>query len=73
MGGEMRGGWADGWVNERMAEITKICFEIYPCFYFHSHILNVNFTAGKYSGTILALTKTGMQQLNKTSAPRSKW
>ena len=23
MGGEMRGGWVDGWVNEQMAEITK--------------------------------------------------
>lgn len=61
------GEWTNGWSHT--ASVSKLCL-----FLFLPHMYRTSTSrAGKFSGTILAtLNKTGMPQLNKTSAPRSK-
>lgn len=65
------GGWVDGWwMGGRMDEWLEsqgIHLGICPHFCFHSHVLNIRFTAGKFPDTILALAKRGMGQFNSKS------
>lgn len=77
--GRRMDGWRDeGWVGGRVGEWTNgwshtASVSKAMLVFISAHMYRTSTSRqASFSGTILALPKTGMPQLNKTSAPRSK-